>query len=232
MRWTQYWLLWKRAKAITGIPEIYRLRGELRLARDGDTAQAEADFRLAIDVARRQQARFWELRATMSLARSVAAARQAGRGPRGACRDLHLVRRRFRYAGPARCAPVAGRAVKETCSSQQTRFLAECPIHHYCRGRLPFSPRLKLGWGRERTSPLQGKSCTYPRRQIAYLPPLISGEGRGGGFSRRRHRRPRVIPFVQSRLTAPQVVPASSESTYAQTVAGLVYGGTLLYGAE
>jgi len=46
--------------------ELFRLRGELRSA---DPIEAEADFRRAIDVARRQQARSLELRATTSLAR-------------------------------------------------------------------------------------------------------------------------------------------------------------------
>jgi predicted ATPase len=55
--------------------EIYRLRGELLLMQ-GDEAEAEASFHYAegcfqhaIEVARRQQARSWELRATTSLAR-------------------------------------------------------------------------------------------------------------------------------------------------------------------
>ena len=50
-------------------PEIYCLRGELLLAHKHDTAQAEADFLLAVEMARRHQAKSWELRATTSLAR-------------------------------------------------------------------------------------------------------------------------------------------------------------------
>jgi DNA-binding winged helix-turn-helix (wHTH) protein/predicted ATPase len=50
--------------------ELHRLRGELLLARNpSDGAQAERCFRSAIDIAREQQARSWELRAAMSLAR-------------------------------------------------------------------------------------------------------------------------------------------------------------------
>jgi predicted ATPase len=54
--------------------ELYRLRGELLLAQgDEDKAkaslQAERCFQHAIAVARRQQAKSWELRATTSLAR-------------------------------------------------------------------------------------------------------------------------------------------------------------------
>jgi predicted ATPase len=50
--------------------ELYRLEGELLLAESPAAAvAAEECFRRAIDTARRQQSRAWELRATMSLAR-------------------------------------------------------------------------------------------------------------------------------------------------------------------
>jgi tetratricopeptide (TPR) repeat protein len=50
--------------------ELYRLKGELLLLQNAQSQQnAEGCFRTAIEVARRQQARSWELRATMSLAR-------------------------------------------------------------------------------------------------------------------------------------------------------------------
>jgi len=52
--------------------ELHRLHGELQLA-NGASADAEADFRHAIDIARKQKARSWELRATMSLARYLRA---------------------------------------------------------------------------------------------------------------------------------------------------------------
>ena len=48
--------------------ELRRLEGEL-LIQSGNQAAAEECFRQAIDTARRQQSRSWELRATMSLAR-------------------------------------------------------------------------------------------------------------------------------------------------------------------
>jgi DNA-binding SARP family transcriptional activator/predicted ATPase len=55
-------------------PELLRLEGELRLAtRPTDVAGALECFRQAIDIARRQQARSWELRAASSLARLLAA---------------------------------------------------------------------------------------------------------------------------------------------------------------
>ena len=49
--------------------ELHRLKGELHLAETNDQAAAEECFRTAIEIARRQQSRAWELRATMSLAR-------------------------------------------------------------------------------------------------------------------------------------------------------------------
>jgi predicted ATPase len=48
-------------------PEIHRIRGELLRARD--EAAAETCFRRAIEIAHRQEARWWELRAVRALAR-------------------------------------------------------------------------------------------------------------------------------------------------------------------
>jgi tetratricopeptide (TPR) repeat protein len=48
--------------------EALRLRGEVLLGM-GDATEAEADYRQAIATAQRQKAKFWELRAAMSLAR-------------------------------------------------------------------------------------------------------------------------------------------------------------------
>jgi predicted ATPase len=48
--------------------ELHRLRGEL-LVGQAEEREAEASFRQAIEVARRQQARSWELRAAISLCR-------------------------------------------------------------------------------------------------------------------------------------------------------------------
>jgi predicted ATPase len=60
--------------AQTGIvyyePELRRLEGDLRLRQDpADAQKAEACFRCAVEIARRQQAKSWELRAATSLAR-------------------------------------------------------------------------------------------------------------------------------------------------------------------
>lgn len=49
--------------------ELHRLRGELHLAAADDASAAEACFRRAVDIARSQHSRAWELRATVSLAR-------------------------------------------------------------------------------------------------------------------------------------------------------------------
>jgi predicted ATPase len=51
-------------------PELYRLKGELLLASDPSVEpDAEVAFRNAIDAARRQSTKSWELRAATSLAR-------------------------------------------------------------------------------------------------------------------------------------------------------------------
>jgi predicted ATPase len=49
--------------------EIYRLKGELLFASSRAETEAEKCFRRAIDIARRQQAKSWELRAVTSLSR-------------------------------------------------------------------------------------------------------------------------------------------------------------------
>jgi predicted ATPase len=49
--------------------ELHRLLGQLHLAETDDQPRAEECFHTAIETARRQQSRAWELRATMSLAR-------------------------------------------------------------------------------------------------------------------------------------------------------------------
>jgi predicted ATPase len=49
--------------------ELYRIRGELLRQRGDDVEEVEECFRQAIAVARAQEAKSWELRATMSLAR-------------------------------------------------------------------------------------------------------------------------------------------------------------------
>src|SRR6202011_269481 len=48
--------------------ELHRLKGELLLAEWGDQIAAELCFRRAVETARRQQSKAWELRTTTSLA--------------------------------------------------------------------------------------------------------------------------------------------------------------------
>ena len=51
-------------------PELYRLKGELLLQQSSDNqAEAETCFHQALDIARNQQAKSFELRAATSLAR-------------------------------------------------------------------------------------------------------------------------------------------------------------------
>ena len=62
----------KAVEKMGGAPleaELYRLRGEALLAGAGTVSEAETAIEQAIDVARRQNAKSWELRAAMSLAR-------------------------------------------------------------------------------------------------------------------------------------------------------------------
>jgi predicted ATPase len=61
------------------LAELHRIGGELRLLK-GDEAGAEDALRLALDVSRQQQARSFELRAAISLARLLHA---SGRTPGG-----------------------------------------------------------------------------------------------------------------------------------------------------
>jgi len=49
--------------------EIHRLKGELLLGSSANRSEAESCFRRAIEIARRQQAKSWELRAVTSLSR-------------------------------------------------------------------------------------------------------------------------------------------------------------------
>jgi len=69
----------KAVEKMGGAPleaELYRLRGEALLAGAGAVSEAEAAIEKGIDVARRQNAKSWELRGATSLARLL---RQQGR---------------------------------------------------------------------------------------------------------------------------------------------------------
>ena len=63
----------ERSGAYMEAAELCRLKGEATLMRDSSaTAEAEGCFRKAIEIARGQSAKWWELRATVSLARLLA----------------------------------------------------------------------------------------------------------------------------------------------------------------
>jgi len=62
--------------------ELYRVRGELLLATE-DAGQAEESFCTALEIARRQRAKLWEMRAAVSLARLW-----RDQGKRAEARDL------------------------------------------------------------------------------------------------------------------------------------------------
>ena len=79
----------RRTGKVIWQPEFLRLEGELRLATPpADVAGALGCFRQAIDIARRQQARSWELRAASSLARLLAAEGRRDEA-RGALADIY-----------------------------------------------------------------------------------------------------------------------------------------------
>ena len=68
--WVRPWQRWRPASEGDLLAEAYRLQGALLLRQAGpDTAQAETCFQQALAIARRQQAKAWELRAAMSLSR-------------------------------------------------------------------------------------------------------------------------------------------------------------------
>ena len=73
----------ERSNALWWMPEALRIKGEALLACAGDANAAEELFRRSLDLARRQGALSWELRAAMSLARS-----QRGKADVAGARDL------------------------------------------------------------------------------------------------------------------------------------------------
>ena len=67
--------------------ELYRMRGEFLLTQ-GDEADAEASLLKALEVARHQKAKSWELRAATDLARLWASQGEAREGARAAGASL------------------------------------------------------------------------------------------------------------------------------------------------
>jgi hypothetical protein len=87
---------------------MHRLRGTLLLAMR-DVAAAESNFQQALTVVQHQSAKFWKLRAAISLGRLWRDQGQADRSPRSPRADLRLVHRSFRHA-------VSRRAFRESPS--------------------------------------------------------------------------------------------------------------------
>ena len=116
--------------------EIHRLKGELLLKQDASNApEAQRCFERAIEIARKQSAKSWELRATTSLARLLDEAGSSRRSARDARRHLRLVHRRLRHRRPERRQGAARRTRRHadvTCSKCRTenatgaKFCVEC----------------------------------------------------------------------------------------------------------
>ena len=95
--------------------EIHRIAGEIALmSPEPDAAKAEAYFERALAVARQQQAKSWELRAAMSMARLWRDQGKRERGPRTARSGLRLVHRRVRHARSEGGEGAARRAARLT----------------------------------------------------------------------------------------------------------------------
>ena len=95
--------------------ELHRLRAEALLAGSPrDVAEAEASLRRALAVAREQGAKFWELRAAITLARLWHDQGKRARSPRATRSGLRLVHRRLRHARSERGQGVARRAARLT----------------------------------------------------------------------------------------------------------------------
>ena len=79
--------------------EVNRIAGEIALkSPEPDAAKAEAYFERALAVARQQQAKSWELRAAMSMARLWRDQGKAAASSRTARSGLRLVHGRLRHA--------------------------------------------------------------------------------------------------------------------------------------
>ena len=82
MYWPRRWLWWTTLGERYHEAEVRLVGGELLLRQAvPDAPQAEACFRQALAVARRQEAKSWELRTAMSLTGLLVAAGQARGSP-------------------------------------------------------------------------------------------------------------------------------------------------------
>ena len=97
-------------------PNALTCRGELRL-KLGQTELAETDFREAIALAQKMQAKAWELRATISLARLLAIARPSRR-------SAHDARRTSTTGSPRASTPPTSKTPRP-CSTSWTPYEPE-----------------------------------------------------------------------------------------------------------
>ena len=82
--------------------DLHRLDGDLVLATGGAPEEAAARYQQALDIARAQEAKSFELRAATSLARLVARSGETRRGARPPRPTLRVVLRRPRHRRPER----------------------------------------------------------------------------------------------------------------------------------
>ena len=121
--------------------ELHRLRAEILFEMDGNAVEeGETLFGQSLEIARRQEAKAFELRATTSLARLWQRQGQARRGPRPPRSALRLVHRRLRHARPEGRAGAAGGAVGAPILAKGERDT----IHQWPRPEAPFRRRLSL----------------------------------------------------------------------------------------
>jgi hypothetical protein len=107
--------------------EIHRMAGEIALkSSDPDAAKAEAYFERALAVARKQQAKSWELRAAMSMARLW-----CDQGKRQQARELLApvygwFTEGFDTPGIGICPPLLNPRIAPVYPTQSRQFLNEC----------------------------------------------------------------------------------------------------------
>ena len=102
--------------------EIHRLAAEIALRSPGpDPVKARTHFETALAVARKQQAKSFELRAAMSMARLWRDQGETRRGPLSACPRIWLVHRRVRHARPERGQGAARRTWISVCADVASR---------------------------------------------------------------------------------------------------------------
>ena len=107
--------------------EVHCMAGEIALlSPPPDAAKAEAYFERALAVARQQQAKSWELRAAMSMARLWRDQGKRDAGPRTARSGLRVVHRRLRHARSEGGQGFARRVARLTTNFETAPTLLQC----------------------------------------------------------------------------------------------------------